>query len=246
MINLKSEQEVGYIREAGKILKEVLRRLEKAVIPGVTTKELDKIAYHHIVSKKAIPAFLNYRGFPASICTSRNYEVVHGVPNNVALREGDIISIDVGVLLNSYYADAAITLPVGKVSKEAANLIKVAKEALNEGVKLAVAGNRLADISYKIQSMAEMVGYSVVRDFVGHGIGRNMHEEPQVPNFGEKGKGPRLKNGMVLCLEPMINLGGYEVEVLDDKWTVVTKDRSFSAHFEHTVYVRNGDPEVLT
>jgi methionyl aminopeptidase len=246
MIILKSEKEIERIREAGKIVKGVIDRLKKAVVPGVTTKYLDKIASDYIFSKKATPAFLGYRGFPASICTSKNYEVVHGIPNDIPLKNGDIISIDVGVLLNNYYADAAITLPVGRISKEAENLISVAKMALEESIKEAVVGNRVLDISHKIQSITEDAGYSVVRDFVGHGIGRNMHEEPQIPNFGEKGKGPRLKKGMVFCLEPMINQGGYEVEVLEDGWTVATKDRSLSAHFEHTILVTEDYPEILT
>lgn len=246
MIILKSEQEIERIRVAGKIVKEVLKKLEDAVAPGVTTRQLDKIAHDYIFSRNATPAFLGYRGFPASICTSRNYEVVHGIPNDIALKSGDIVSIDVGVQLNHYYADAAITLPVGKVFKEAANIIRVTKEALDEGIKQAIPGNRLSDISNRIQVIAERAGYSVVRDFVGHGIGSSMHEEPQIPNFGEKGKGPRLKKGMVFCLEPMINVGGYEVEVLEDNWTVVTKDRSLSAHFEHTILITEGSPEILT
>lgn len=246
MIVLKSEQEIERIRRAGEIVKNVLKKLENVVAPGVTTKQLDKIAHDYIFSRNATPAFLGYRGFPASICTSKNYEVVHGIPNNIALKSGDIISIDVGVLLNSYYADAAITLPVGKVSRKAANIIRIAKEALDESIKQAISGNRLFDISNKIQVIAEGAGYSVVRDFVGHGIGSSMHEEPQIPNFGKKGKGPRLKKGMVFCLEPMINVGGYEVEVLDDNWTVATKDRSLSAHFEHTILITEGTPEILT
>ncbi|MDI6785570.1 MAG: type I methionyl aminopeptidase [bacterium] len=246
MIILKSEQEIERIRAAGRIVKDVLERLKNMVAPGVTTKQLDKIAHDYIFSKNAFPAFLGYRGFPASICTSKNFEVVHGMPNNIPLVNGDIISIDIGVLLNSYYADAAITLPVGNISKEAANIIRIAKKALDESIKQAVSGNRLFDISNKIQTITEKAGYSVVRDFVGHGIGSNMHEEPQIPNFGERGKGPRLKKGMVFCLEPMINVGGYEVEVLADNWTVVTKDRSLSAHFEHTILITEKNPEILT
>lgn len=246
MIILKSEQEIERIKAAGKIVKDVLEKLENVMAPGVTTRQLDKIAHDYIFSRNATPAFLGYRGFPASICTSRNYEVVHGIPSNIVLKSGDIISIDVGVQLNHYYADAAITLPVGKVSKEAANIIRIAKEALDEGIKQAISGNRLSDISNKIQIITERAGYSVVRDFVGHGIGSNVHEEPQIPNFGERGKGPRLKKGMVFCLEPMINVGGYEVEVLEDNWTVVTKDRSLSAHFEHTILITEGSPEILT
>ncbi|RDV83381.1 type I methionyl aminopeptidase [Ammonifex thiophilus] len=246
MIHRKSERELQYMREAGRIVALTLQELEKAIRPGVTTKELDSLAEEFIRRQGARPAFKGLYGFPASICTSINEEVVHGIPGPRRLREGDIISIDVGTEVEGYHGDGAWTFPVGEISEEAARLLEVTREALYRGIEKAVAGNRLTDISYAIQTYVESHGFSVVRDFVGHGIGRRMHEEPQVPNFGPPGRGPRLEEGMTLAIEPMVNAGTYEVEVLPDNWTVVTKDRRLSAHFEHTIAVRKTRAEILT
>ncbi|ACX52598.1 methionine aminopeptidase, type I [Ammonifex degensii KC4] len=246
MIHRKSERELQYMREAGRIVALTLQELEKAIRPGVTTKELDSLAEEFIRRQGAKPAFKGLYGFPASICTSINEEVVHGIPGPRRLREGDIISIDVGTEVEGYHGDGAWTFPVGEISEEAARLLEVTREALYRGIEKAVAGNRLSDISYAIQTYVESHGFSVVRDFVGHGIGRRMHEEPQVPNFGPPGRGPRLEEGMTLAIEPMVNAGTCEVEVLPDNWTVVTKDRRLSAHFEHTIAVRKTRAEILT
>lgn len=234
------------MRKAGRIVALTLRELEKAINPGVTTGELSALAEDFIRSQRARPAFKGLYGFPASICTSVNEQVVHGIPGPRRLEAGDIISIDVGAEVHGYYGDAAATFPVGEIDSGAARLLRVTEEALYEGIKKAVAGNRLTDISHAIQTYVEKHGFSVVRDFVGHGIGSRMHEDPQVPNFGPPGRGPRLEEGMTLAIEPMVNAGTYEVAVLEDNWTVVTKDGKLSAHFEHTVVVRNGAAEILT
>ncbi|NLT95726.1 MAG: type I methionyl aminopeptidase [Clostridia bacterium] len=246
MIVLKSDRELAYMRDAGRIVAETHAELEKAVAPGITTLALDEIAEDYITKKGAIPAFKGYHGFPASICTSVNEEVVHGIPGLRVLKSGDIISIDIGAVINGYYGDAARTLPVGTISDDALNLLKVTEEALYKGIEQVKVGNRLSDISHAIQSHAEKNGYSVVRDYVGHGIGTKMHEAPQVPNFGLPGHGPRLKPGMCLAIEPMVNMGTYEVETLLDNWTVVTRDKQLSAHFEHTVAVTEKGPLILT
>jgi len=246
MIVLKSDRELAYMRDAGRIVAETHAELEKAVAPGITTLALDEIAEDYITKKGAIPAFKGYHGFPASICTSVNEEVVHGIPGLRVLKSGDIISIDIGAVINGYYGDAARTLPVGTISEDALNLLKVTEEALYKGIEQVKVGNRLSDISHAIQSHAEKNGYSVVRDYVGHGIGTKMHEAPQVPNFGLPGHGPRLKPGMCLAIEPMVNMGTYEVETLLDNWTVVTRDKQLSAHFEHTVAVTEKGPLILT
>lgn len=225
---------------------EVLEIMRETVKPGITTGELDRIAEEHIRKCGAIPAFKGYNGFPATLCTSINEEVVHGIPGLRPLKNGDIISIDCGALFDGYYGDSAITLPVGEVSEEYQRLLKVCEEALKLGIAQATKGNRLFDISHAVQSYVESNGMSVVRDYVGHGIGRKMHEEPQIPNFGKPGRGPRLEVGMALAIEPMVNLGDYQVETLDDNWTVVTKDRRASAHFEHTVAITENGPEILT
>ncbi|MDH5174278.1 MAG: type I methionyl aminopeptidase, partial [Elusimicrobiota bacterium] len=214
--------------------------------PGITTGELDRVASTLIKIHKARPAFLGFRGFPASICTSVNDQIVHGIPGNYRLREGDIISLDFGVIHQGYYSDMAITLPVGDISENAQKLIAVTESALANGISQMVPGNRLYDISSAIQECAESNGFSVVRDLVGHGIGQKMHEEPQIPNFGKRSTGPYLKAGMVFALEPMVNMGGYDIRTLDDNWTVVTADGSLSCHFEHTVAITDNGPEILT
>jgi len=234
------------MRQAGQIAAEALLHLSKMIKPGITTAKLDLLARSFIQNHHAKPAFLGYRGFPASICTSLNEEVVHGIPGLRRMVEGDIISIDVGVSYKGYYGDAACTFPVGKISALARKLIDVTRESLIQGIKKAVPGNRLFDISHSIQAFVEKHGFSVVRNYVGHGIGSAMHEEPQVPNFGLPGKGLVLEEGMVLAIEPMVNVGTWEVKTLKDQWTVVTKDKSLSAHFEHTVAILKSGPKVLT
>lgn len=246
MIVLKTDREIGYMRDAGKIVGQTLLELKKAIAPGVTTLELDRIADQYIRHAGAIPAFKGYGGFPANICTSVNEQVVHGIPGSRQLKSGDVISLDVGTKLNRYYGDAAITVPVGDVDDELLKLLTVTEESLYKGIEKAIKGNRLSDISHAVQLHAESHGYGVVRDYVGHGIGQRMHEDPQIPNYGPPGRGPLLKNGMVLAIEPMINLGTPEVEVLADDWTVVTADGKISAHFEHTVAVTDGEPLILT
>ncbi|SDF50897.1 type I methionyl aminopeptidase [Sporolituus thermophilus] len=246
MIILKSDRELNYLRDAGKVVAKTLAEVKKAVKPDVTTLELDRIAEEYIKSCGATPAFKGYHGFPGNICTSVNEEVVHGIPGLRKLKNGDNVSIDIGAVINGYYGDAAITVPVGEVDAEVQKLLDVTEEALYKGIEQAVVGNRLSDISHAIQKHAEAHGYGVVRDYVGHGIGRNMHEDPQIPNYGPPGRGPRLKAGMTLAIEPMVNMGTHEVKALDDGWTVVTLDRKPSAHFEHTVAILPDGPEILT
>lgn len=246
MIILKSDRELSYLRDAGKVVAKTLAEVKKAVKPDVTTLELDRIAEEYIKSCGATPAFKGYHGFPGNICTSVNEEVVHGIPGLRKLKNGDNVSIDIGAVINGYYGDAAITVPVGEVDAEVQKLLDVTEKALYKGIEQAVVGNRLSDISHAIQKHAEAHGYGVVRDYVGHGIGRNMHEDPQIPNYGPPGRGPRLKAGMTLAIEPMVNMGTHEVKALDDGWTVVTLDRKPSAHFEHTVAILPDGPEILT
>ncbi|QGU96473.1 type I methionyl aminopeptidase [Clostridium bovifaecis] len=246
MIIIKSSKEIEYMRRAGKIVSETLAILQESVEPGITTGELDRIAEEYIRKCNAIPSFKGYYGFPASICASVNEEVVHGIPSKRVLQEGDIISVDCGAILNGYHGDAARTFAVGKISKDAEDLIQVTKESFFKGIEKANVGNRLTDISSAIQEYAESRGYSIVRDYVGHGIGTAMHEEPEVPNFGRPGRGPKLVNGMVLAIEPMINIGDYNVEVLSNDWTVITRDRTLSAHYENTVAILDNGPEILT
>lgn len=246
MIMIKSQRELRYMRDAGRVVAGVLGELSRAIKPGVTTAELDRLAEDFILARGARPAFKGLYGFPASICTSVNEQVVHGIPGLRKLESGDIISIDVGAEINGYFGDGAATFPVGKVSPEAKKLLAVTEEALYEGIRFARQGNRLSDISHAVQSYVEKHGFSVVREYVGHGIGRSMHEEPQVPNFGKPGRGPRLKAGMTLAIEPMVNAGTHEVRTLGDNWTVVTGDSKLSAHFEHTVAITDGEPEILT
>ena len=232
--------------EAGRVTARALRMVGEAVAAGVTTAELDRVAEEVIRDAGAVPAFLGYNGFPATICASLNEQVVHGIPGMRRLAEGDIISVDVGAIVDGYYGDSARTFPVGEVSDEAAELMKVTRLSLEAGVAQCVTGNRLYDISHAVQEVAEAAGFSVVREYVGHGIGRAMHEEPQIPNFGPAGRGPVLKPGMVFAIEPMINAGEAPVRSLQDGWTVVTADERPSAHFEHTVAVTETGPYVLT
>ncbi|HID95978.1 MAG TPA: type I methionyl aminopeptidase [Candidatus Latescibacteria bacterium] len=246
MIVLKNEEELRLLRESNRIVAQVLANLGEAIKPGVTTGELDSMAEMLIRERGAIPAFKGYRGFPASLCTSVNEEVIHGIPGSRRLKEGDIISLDIGVWLNGYYGDAAITVPVGKADADAARLLTVTEKALYEGISEARVGKRIYDISHAIQSCVESNGFSVVRDFVGHGIGRDLHEEPQIPNFGEPHRGPRLEKGMVLAIEPMVNQGTWEVKILPDGWTAVTADGKLSAHFEHTIVVTEDEPLILS
>jgi len=247
LIILKSQDEIKRIAEACHIVAEALENIKKIVSPGTTTLELDRFAETFIVSKGATPAFKGYKGYPSSLCTSVNEEVVHGIPSAAKrLKEGDIISLDIGVYYKGFYGDAAVTLPVGKINDTAKRLLAATEGALYQGIKNAVIGKRLSDISSAIQEYVETRGFSVVRNFVGHGIGRELHEEPQLPNFGRPGEGPVLMEGMVLAIEPMVNAGTWEVVILDDGWTAVTRDNSLSAHFEHTVAVTLDGPKALT
>lgn len=246
MIIIKSPQEIELMRQAGRVVAETLREMARAVKPGLTTMQLDLLARHCIEKLQAEPAFLGYHGFPATICASLNEEVVHGIPGSRRLKNGDIVSIDVGARFKGYYADAAASFPVGEVSPLARRLLEVTRESLYQGIAKAITGNHLYDISAAVQDHVEKAGFSVVREYVGHGIGSELHEEPQIPNFGSPGRGPSLESGMVLAIEPMVNAGGWEVETKNDQWTVVTKDGSLSAHFEHTVAILPDGPEILT
>lgn len=246
-ISMKSEREIALMREAGKILAQVHDELEQFIRPGISTKDIDKKGEELIRSFGCIPSFLNYNGYPASICVSINEEVVHGIPSpKRILKEGDIVSLDAGVIYNGYHSDAARTHAVGEISSEARKLIDVTKNSFFEGMKYAKEGNHLYDISKAIQDYAESFGYGVVRKLVGHGIGKNLHEEPQVPNFKMPGRGVRLQAGMTLAVEPMINIGTHDVKFLSDKWTAVSKDGSLSAHYENTIVITKGEPEILS
>ncbi len=252
MIIIKSKREIELMREANRIAGGVIRVIAEHIKPGITTLELDKIAEKYIISEGAIPAFKGYKlhdaqkGFPGSICASVNDEVVHGIPGSRVLKEGDILSVDVGTLKNGFYGDTAYTFPVGRISPEAEKLLKVTREALYLGIDQARPRNRVGDISYAVQSYVEKHGFSVVRDYVGHGIGRSLHEDPQVPNYGRRGVGPLLKENMTIAIEPMVNMGTYEVRVKSNGWTVATKDGSLSAHFEHTILIGRDGPEILS
>lgn len=245
-MNIKSDTELEYMRSAGKVVADTLAMIQKVIKPGITTAEIDKLAEEFILAQGAITSFKGYGGFPGSICASVNDVVIHGIPNDTVLVQGDIISVDCGAILNGYHGDAARTFPVGNISKEAQHLIDVTKESFFKGIEKAVVGNRLTDISAAIQKHAESFGYSVVRDFVGHGIGTSMHEDPQVPNYGTAGKGPKLVHGVVLAIEPMINMGNYKVKIKPDGWTVVTSDGKLSAHYENTIAITNEGVEILT
>ena len=246
-IEIKSADEIALMREAGRIVCEILDELEKAVAPGVTTWDLDALAEKLIYEKGAKPAFKGYLGFPSCLCASINEEVVHGIPSKKRkLAEGDLMKLDFGVVYRGFFGDSARTVPVGKVSREARTLLDTTRESLQRAIAAAVPGNRIGDISHAIQSYVEARGYAVVRSFTGHGIGRKLHEKPEVPNFGEPGSGLKLRSGMTLAIEPMVNLGTWEVGLLEDDWTAVTLDYKLSAHFEHTVLITDNGPEVLT
>ncbi len=246
MIIIKSASQIDKMKRAGEIVALTHELMRKNICDGVTTKELDRIAEEFIRSKGAIPSFKNYNGYPASICASVNDVVIHGIPNNTQLKNGDIIGIDIGAYIDGYHGDSANTYGVGDISKEAADLIDTAKGCFEAGLKMAVVGNRVGDISSAVQQYAESRGYSVVREFVGHGVGAQMHEEPEVPNYGRSGRGPRLCAGMTLAIEPMINAGKKEILMLDDEWTIVTEDGSLSAHYEHSIAVTKEEPILLT
>ena len=245
-IILKSPQEIEKMRSSNRIVAEILQRVVAAVRPGARTRDLNALAEELLRKYKARSAFKGYNGYPAVLCTSVNEEVVHGIPSDRVLKGGDIVSLDFGAVWEDYYGDAAITVPVGEISAEARRLLRVTEEALGKAIEKARPGNHVGDISAAIQGYVESRGFSAVRDFVGHGIGRFMHERPQIPNFGFPGRGIRLKPGMTLAIEPMINAGGYGVEVLEDGWTAVTRDRSLSAHFEHSVAVTEDGPYILS
>lgn len=245
-IKLKSAEEIEKIKEACVIAAWVLECLGKEIKPGVTTKDIDSIGENLIRKKGAIPVFIGYRGYRHATCISVNNEIVHGIPGKRVLQDGDIVSVDVGTRKNGYCGDTAATFIVGKTSKKAAKLVRACKEALKAGIKQAKSGNHLGDISAAIERVAENNNFSVVRDLYGHGIGRDLHEEPLIPNFGKPGEGPELKPGMALAVEPMLNIGGWKIKTLADGWTVVTADGSLSCHFEHTILITRGDPEILT
>ncbi|HKL76625.1 MAG TPA: type I methionyl aminopeptidase [Halanaerobiales bacterium] len=247
MIILKSPREINLMRDANKIVAETHEYLAEKIKPGISTADINKLADEFIRDKNAIPSFKDYQGFPAAVCVSINEEVVHGIPDERRiLNSGDIVSIDIGTLYQGFNGDAARTIAVGDVDDKVQRLLDVTEKSLMLGIEQAVKGNRLTDISNSVQKHVEGNGFAVVRDYVGHGIGRDMHEDPQIPNFGPPGRGPILKTGMTLAIEPMVNIGGHEVETLDDGWTVVTKDKSFSAHFEHTIAITDDKPEILS
>ena len=247
MIILKTPAEITVMAEASRVVAEALAIVRKAVCSGISTEELDRIAEEAIRVRGAIPAFKGYRNFPKTLCASVNEQVVHGIPSKRKLKDGDIIGLDLGAIVGGFYGDSAVTVAVGRIPEATAKLIQVTEEALYLGIKQAVVGNRLTDISNAVQQHVESAGFSVVTEFVGHGIGRQLHEEPQVPNYGKSGQGPRLQPGMVLAIEPMVNMGRSAVRVLDDRWTAVTVDGSLSAHFEHTIAIQpNGAPRVLS
>ncbi|UCE40199.1 MAG: type I methionyl aminopeptidase [Candidatus Aminicenantes bacterium] len=246
MIVLKSEKEIVAIRKSSRIVAQVLADLRNLVEPGITTRDLDAFAEKKAKEMGAVPAFKGYRGYPASLCTSVNEEIIHGIPSSRKLQEGDILGLDFGVLCDGYFGDAAVTYPVGEVGLEASRLIEAAEKAFFKGLEKVKEGNRISDISQAIQNSVEAQGFSVIRAFVGHGIGISLHEEPQVPNFGPPGRGPKMKKGLVLAIEPMIAAGDWNVEIKDDHWTAITKDKSLSAHYEHTVALTQQGAEILS
>ncbi len=247
MIILKNKSEIALMRISGSLTADALKLMEEMIRPGISTMDLDRAAYEFITKHGAVPSFKGYGGFPGSICASVNDVVIHGIPSEkTVLKEGDIISVDLGVQKNGWHGDAARTFPVGKVSEEARKLIEVTEGSFFEGLKKVTAGSKLTDVSHAIESFTDRYGYSQVRDFVGHGVGKSLHEMPNVPNYGAPGRGPRLMEGMVIAIEPMVNMGGYEVYVLPDGWTVKTRDGSLSAHYENTVAVTENGPELLT
>lgn len=246
MIPIKNKKELELMRRSGEILSKIIRKLMGVIKIGISTKEIDAIAEELVLKENVVAAFKGYKGFPASTCISINEEIVHGIPGERKLKEGDIVSLDLGISYKGYFSDAAVTLPLEKADERAKRLIEVTRQALAEGIKQARKNNHLFDISYAIQEYTEKQGFSVVREFVGHGIGSKLHEEPEVPNFGRPKEGPILKPGMVFAIEPMVNMGSWESEILDNGWTAVTKDGFASAHFEHTVAITENEPEVLT
>jgi methionyl aminopeptidase len=245
-ITIKSEKEMVAMRSAGAVVGATLTVLEEAVRPGIKTRELDAVAYKEIIRLGGKPAFKGYRGFPATLCTSVNDEIVHGIPGDRVLQEGDLVKMDVGAVVDGFIGDAAITVAVGGVSREAKDLMQVTRRSLENGINAARNGARVGDIGSAVQTFAETRGYSVVREYVGHGVGRFLHEDPQVPNYGTAGKGPLLRVGMTIAIEPMVNIGDWHTRVLEDDWTIVTVDGSLSSHFEHTIAITDGEPEVLT
>jgi methionyl aminopeptidase len=245
-VTIKSPQELEAMARAGSIVGATITLLKRSVEPGITTRDLDNIAYKQITSMGARPTFKGYRGFPASICTSVNEEIVHGIPSKRALKEGDVIKMDVGATIEGFIGDAAVSVAVGKVTQEAIDLMEATRMSLEEGIKAAQPGNRIGDIGAAVQTYAESRGYAVVREFVGHGVGRFLHEDPQVPNYGQAGKGQLLRPGMCIAIEPMLNIGDWHTKILEDQWTVVTADGSLSAHFEHTIAITEDGPKVLT
>ena len=245
-IIVKSPRQIEFMREAGKITAGARSIARQAISAGITTAEIDKEVYNFITKSGATPSFLNYGGFPGSACISVNEELIHGIPGKRIIRNGDIVSVDVGAKIHGFHGDCAGTYPCGEVSEETKRLIEVTRQSFFEGIKYAKAGNRLGDISAAIQEYVERHGYSIVREYVGHGIGANLHEDPSVPNYGTKGRGPRLVKGMTLAIEPMVNMGAAAIRVLDDDWTVVTKDGSLCAHYENTILITDGEPEILT
>ena len=245
-ITVKSPRQIEFMREAGKITAGARSIARQAIAAGVTTAEIDKEVYNFIIKSGATPSFLNYGGFPGSACISVNEELIHGIPGKRIVRKGDIVSVDVGAKIHGFHGDCAGTYPCGEVSEETKRLIEVTRQSFFEGIKYAKAGNRLGDISAAIQEYVERHGYSIVREYVGHGIGANLHEDPSVPNYGQAGRGPRLVKGMTLAIEPMVNMGAAAIRVLDDDWTVVTKDGSLCAHYENTILITDGEPEILT
>ncbi len=247
MIILKTPAEIAVMAEASRVVAEALAIVKKAVCPGISTEELDRIAEEAIRVRGAIPAFKGYRNYPKTLCASVNEQVVHGIPSKRKLQEGDIIGLDLGAIVDGFYGDSAVTVAVGRIRQETTKLVQVTEEALYLGIEQAVVGNRLTDISNAVQQHVESAGFSVVTEFVGHGIGRQLHEEPQVPNYGKRGQGPRFQPGMVLAIEPMVNMGRSAVRILEDRWTAVTVDGSLSAHFEHTIAVQpSGAPRILS
>jgi methionyl aminopeptidase len=245
-ITIKSPQEIVFMRKAGRVVAETISLITKSIEPGMKTRDLDILASKHIAQLGAEPSFKGYRGFPATICTSINEEIVHGIPGTKVIRDGDIVSIDVGAIIGGYHGDSAVTVGVGQISRQARDLISATRTALDKGIEMAQAGNRIGDISWAVEGYATPLGYGVVREYVGHGIGHALHEEPSIPNFGDPDKGPLLIPGMVIAIEPMLNIGGWKTRQLPDKWTVVTADGSLSAHFEHTVLISKEGPQVLT
>jgi methionyl aminopeptidase len=245
MIILKTPDEIAIMAKASRIVAEVLEILKQGVRPGVTTDELDRVAELEIRARGAIPAFKGYRNYPKTLCASVNEQVVHGIPSKRVLKEGDIIGLDLGAIVGGFYGDSAVTVAVGRIDEKTAALVRITEESLSLAIEQARVGNRLSDISHAVQRHVEAAGYSVVTEFVGHGIGRQLHEEPQVPNYGKPGQGPRLQAGMLLAIEPMVNMGGSAVRVLDDRWTAVTVDGSLSAHFEHTIAIQPSGPALV-